>query len=474
MTSFIKSIASASIWHQLALIFALCTLLPLLLLGLAVYFVPDLNLGVYEHGKYALPALGFLETGTLSSFDEVTGVYKTSVVRLPLYPLFLAGIFNVFGVSNYLPVLIIQCGMVGLTGVATALAARAICEKWMWPTGLLVAVCPILAFSAVFALPDIQFTMLLAFGYCAILWAFRREKPLPLIIIAGIFFGLAMITRPTMSLFGFVAVPILFLFFWKSRNFDLIRSLTYSLLPFVILGLFLTPHIAKVYKETGVMMFNVQTGTHTLRFLYPCLSAKWGCGQADKFAKEKGARLYKERSADFTDAEKKNPAVVSHLETQIAFELIAELPMERIMTASSGSAIKMRFHNSFYMMMEFFKLPTVYFSKIQGDTFVEQVTGFIHSFLNNPWMMVWLVFQLSLFLIRGVQVVGVVRGLKDPAVRWPMLFLTLTSLTFVAISVGIGNSRYRIPMEPPLLIMATCGIYFLRDIYQKKFKTFSR
>lgn len=124
--------------------------------------------------------------------------------------------------------------------------------------------------------------------------------------------------------------------------------------------------------------------------------------------------------------------------------------------------------------MEFFKLPTVYFSKIQGDTFVEQVTGFIHSFLNNPWMMVWLVFQLSLFLIRGVQVVGVVRGLKDPAVRWPMLFLTLTSLTFVAISVGIGNSRYRIPMEPPLLIMATCGIYFLRDIYQKKFKTFSR
>ena len=51
---------------------------------------------------------------------------------------------------------------------------------------------------------------------------------------------------------------------------------------------------------------------------------------------------------------------------------------------------------------------------------------------------------------------------------WPIIFLISINLYFIIISFGVGNFRYRMPIEPALSIMTILGILKIK----KEFKRF--
>jgi len=51
---------------------------------------------------------------------------------------------------------------------------------------------------------------------------------------------------------------------------------------------------------------------------------------------------------------------------------------------------------------------------------------------------------------------------------WPIIFLICINLYFIIISFGVGNFRYRMPIEPVLSIMTILGILKIK----KEFKSF--
>ena len=162
-----------------------------------------------DDGKmYAQIARNVLEQHVYS--HETEAPYDPSLIRLPGYPLFLAGIYSVFGHTNNGAVRIIQalidtftCGLVALLAFywqpdekrkrATAIAALA-----------LAAVCPFTTIYAATILTEVPTTFLVIAMFLAATLAFRAEslkRSLRWWIFSGLLGGLAVLFRPDSGLF---------------------------------------------------------------------------------------------------------------------------------------------------------------------------------------------------------------------------------------------------------------------------------
>jgi hypothetical protein len=168
---------------------------------------------------YAQIARNMLEQHVYS--HETEAPYDPSLIRLPGYPLFLAGIYSVFGHTNNGAVRIVQalidtvtCAMVALLAFywqpdekrkrATAIAALA-----------LAAVCPFTTIYAATILTEVPTTFLVMAMCLAATLAFRKKStaeesknnsrfktPLLWWLVAGVLGGLAVLFRPDSGLFA--------------------------------------------------------------------------------------------------------------------------------------------------------------------------------------------------------------------------------------------------------------------------------
>jgi hypothetical protein len=169
---------------------------------------------------YAQIARNVLEQHVYS--HETEPPYDSSLIRLPGYPLFLAGIYSVFGHTNNGAVRIVQalidtasCGLVGLLAFywqpdekrkrTTAIAALA-----------LAAVCPFTTIYAATILTEVPTTFLVLAMFLSATFAFRNgfttegpeedrkgfKRALLWWIAAGLCGGLAVLFRPDSGLFA--------------------------------------------------------------------------------------------------------------------------------------------------------------------------------------------------------------------------------------------------------------------------------
>ena len=100
-----------------------------------------------------------------------------------------------------------------------------------------------------------------------------------------------------------------------------------------------------------------------------------------------------------------------------------------------------------------------------GDGIMERTSNFVAANLTNLFMYLWFVSQVSLMLSRAIQLVGMGVGLRNPARRPHMMFLGMTVVHFMAIHGPIGNPKYRIPMEPALIIFFSIGLCAIGEWY---------
>jgi hypothetical protein len=158
---------------------------------------------------YAQIARNVLEQHVYS--HETEAPYDPSLIRLPGYPLFLAGIYSIFGHTNNGAVRLIQalidtgtCALVALLAFywqpdekrkrATAIAALA-----------LAAVCPFTTIYAATILTEVPTNFLVMAMFLAATLAFRAEswkRSLRWWIFSGLLGGLAVLLRPDSGLFA--------------------------------------------------------------------------------------------------------------------------------------------------------------------------------------------------------------------------------------------------------------------------------
>ena len=73
------------------------------------------------------------------------------------------------------------------------------------------------------------------------------------------------------------------------------------------------------------------------------------------------------------------------------------------------------------------------------------------NFSLKKYHVFWLLSQFFLIFLRFIQLCSLKGMLTyDRKNMWPIIFLICINLYFIIISFGVGNFRYRIPIEPVL------------------------
>ena len=136
-------------------------------------------------------------------------------------------------------------------------------------------------------------------------------------------------------------------------------------------------------------------------------------------------------------------------------------------------AIKNIVQTGVYETLTQFKQPTTFFSSMPGNTFSQRIQNFVSQNRNHYFMGLWVIAQIALFGSRLVQISGLWRGVSDRNMRPYCVFLAATIGYFLLINGPIANPKYRVPMEPALIIFLAIGAQELRSkfyTYLKRLK----
>jgi 4-amino-4-deoxy-L-arabinose transferase-like glycosyltransferase len=385
--------------------------------------------------------------------------------RMPLYPAFLAAIFHVFGMDNLRAVVTIQACIDALSVIGISVAARSMSERFAVPSALAAAVIPNFLVQSSYILTETVFTFFFVWGLCALLWALRRNT-VPLLAAGGLLFGFALMTRPVMIPYLVILVPSLAAAFWLQGKASVMRSAALATIPALLVLLCAAPRAIDHYRHYGYLSLTSQQGTHLLNWFYGCLASAAPCAERGRVVEE--MRPISEQRVAALGKDKDNPFAASAIESHLAVEKILSMPPSLIATSMSAGMFRVLMQTGFYETFAQFRQPATFFSAMPGRTFAERLSNFAEANSTNTFMILWLLAQSALVLSRFVQLAGLVHGLREPATRGAALILAFTIAYFLVLTGPVAGPKYRIPIEPPLLILFGVGWTWLRDAWARR------
>lgn len=413
-----------------------------------------------DSGKYMHPALGLLNLGAYGKV--VAGIYHTELTRLPFYPGLIYICYLLFGPNNIFSVAMTQCLLMGGLVLAAGMTAELLTRRYYWFAVIIAALSPNLFFRSSLILPDLMFAFFIMWGIYYVV-KYTKENKLSLLLLSSLLFSFAFLTRPALVLYPVFTLPFLFLLCYSHKANKVWQSLGSTMLGVFIIFLVVSPWVIREKSYTGTYMLSMQSGFHSLSWIYPTLSSRWG-GRRDINAIKEAESLFKERVQQLPQSQQLSPAALNELQHQLAIELISQIPKPQLIRAVVGSSLKLLFYTSMLGISEAFhhKVPHV-------STSASDWRQTLSDLLKDPWQELILFSQLMVFLLRAVQLVGIIYGIAHKQYRYITLYLLAGALSFVAVSVGIGNPRYRVPIEPALIIFTVFGCMAIRQYLKAKF-----
>lgn len=199
-------------------------LLLLVALGFRLFIALRLPNDEPDDGRvYAQLAVNMLEQHVFS--HESQPPYVPSIIRLPGYPLFLAGAYKIFGHGNNTAVRVVQAVIDTLTCVLIALVAFAwtVKDERRHRAAIvafaLAAVCPFTAIYVATVLTEVITNFLAVAMVLAVTWAFKATELKRSLVwwgVSGLLVGLAVLFRPDSGLFAAaVGLTIVLWFGWR-------------------------------------------------------------------------------------------------------------------------------------------------------------------------------------------------------------------------------------------------------------------
>ncbi len=413
-----------------------------------------------DSGKYLAIADTIYETGQFGRMSG--GVVQEEVNRMPVYPYFLAGVFALFGKGNLYAVVLVQILLDIAMIAGLALAAAAIDRRLIVPVAAVAAVIPNFLVHVSYVLTETVFLFFFVWGLCATLWAIRGRRTGWLLAAAGICFGATLLTRPVMMFFPIALFVTLLVTLPRAAAANFGRRLVLAALPGIIVVAFAVPRVVENYRDYGVPILTNQSGTHLLKWIYPCLRTPWTCSSLGQAWKE-SEPIVRERIDALPESERANPARIDMVMREVGAQRIAELGAKQIALGMAVGMFKNIIQTGFYEVLTQFRQPPTFFSAMPGHTISERIRNFVTVNEGNLFMLFWAIAQATLLLSRGVQLVGVGAGLVRPETRPYVLFLVMTVAYFLVVSGPVADPKYRIPMEPALLILFSLGLYSMFD-----------
>lgn len=337
--------------------------------------------------------------------------FVPAIFRPPGYPLFLAGIYSLFG-HFYMPVYVVQA----IVDSLTALLVVAICHQLSlphlsFPSGLLYAFYPYPAIFCGTLGQDILLTFFAVLSLLVTLIAKNNTKKLRLLSIAGLILGMTIIIKPFLAML--FILPISIIIVDKRKISQKILSLFVMLLPALALIL---PLVLRNY-----LLFNSfpplavgGTGTN-LQYLIIELTE----GERTLIEKYKVESLKKD---DVKSAE--------YIRNFVDGKQLIEIEREKALKAFS----ELKKHKKEYMMLILKHIPRLWITKYA---------------MGRPEIISIFAFWLSIIFLTGLTL-----GLYISRNMWQILWPLYIYIVIITISYAFytAEARYTLPARPVAIV----------------------
>ena len=412
--------------------------------------------GIFESGDYINIAQNWLN----NSFDDLV------IERLPLYPLFIALIFKIYGDYNLVALILAQ----SILGSTTFYYLIKTLEKLNISESLIILLTLFLNFSIIFRfsvfLPNCLFVFLITmFLYnCTNFFYFKKSKS---IYLMGLFIFLMMLTRPIFQLSIFFTIPILTIFILKQ---NLKRNLKVKFISILILSYFLSAGVQfmRYYNKTESISYSTQSGFQLIYWVIPCLSQKYGCGSRNMEVHS----LLRQRYENEIGKQDLNEVETNKIAWKVGINYFLN-EMDKIEAIKSAffSYSKLLFHPTLTEIYPSFSVDFKNFSALNGDNFEQKFILFLKKSFSDIKYFIYMLSLVFIFFLRFFQLVGIFSLKKNSSNFY--YILTLISLIMVIIipAVGIGNPRYRSEIEVVLIVLGAFGLntVFKKTLTKKNF-----
>lgn len=368
--------------------------------------------------------------------------------RTPLYPLFIALSYFLFG-QNASVAVIFQILLSSLSVVFMFLIGEKLLdEKIAFIAALLFAADPLHLFLSQVLLTETLFTFLLLL---ATYFAIERGKPGYL--LSGAFLGLSALTRPV----ALYLIPLYLLFFLFERE-PLKNRIRGSLLALLAFAITLSPWLLRNYRHfgrfslsslTGYNLYFYNAGILRARLEGQKVRAPWAVKEAV------GEELMQEAAKNGI---KGTPFDSSRTYLRLALKTIGRNLPSYLVLHAQGTLITL-FSPGIHYLLDYLGIEKretgTYKALLSGDI-REAISRFIENGVPAFLMILEALLLIAIYISAAI---GFVTQLRKGE-RWPILFALI--VIYFALAAGpIGEGRYRAPADPFLLQLAASGAVFL-------------
>jgi len=381
-----------------------------------------------------------------------------STEDMPLYPLFISGIFSLFGKSEIFLVLL-QIIIDSITCILIALLAKEVDRRLFFFAGVFAACNPTQIVISSIILTDTIFLFFVTMSFYALVKCTKKISWIYLTLLA-VTIALGIMTRAVLMPWAiFVTVYLLFLTIRYQRYFKNYLMILFSI---SLCLLILSPQLERNYSHYGTFQLVDKTGNHYLNWVVPMIRQMNEGISHSRAAAENHELLAQD--PNYTSS--KNPFEKSDIQMMYAVEKIKQMgPLAVAQSWILGGSMNL-FSPAISLSPPFKNLTHKGLYEIEGKNRYEKIWNFLFKNENSVYSRVFL-FSLSVtFFVRLVQVYGLSVLLVRPGFLRHIAILFLIWIAYVLLVNGpIGSPKYRLSLEPMLLVFLS--IAFTNFIYKR-------
>jgi 4-amino-4-deoxy-L-arabinose transferase-like glycosyltransferase len=380
--------------------------------------------------------------------------------RMPLYPLLLAGIQSIFG-SAPRAVALVQATLDAGTCAFIAALGGLFAPRVGLLAGILGAFSMTLVVLSSQILTDTLFLFFLSISLFCAAWFLRTPASL-LAFLAGLAGGLALITRSSIALLLLAAVPVIFVgALAKKRHF------AHASLAAGLFAIAAAAPVAPVLWRNAAVYHSIsltsQTGDHLAFWIVPLVQQR-AHGTPYQETVEQMQALYRARLAQRAKSDQANPFVQSAVKAEIAREMLAQLPLSAFVKSWLEGMIVNLAAPAVLADPRVRALPKPNFYATPGASLWQRAKAY---FLDNPGIYQWVlaagILAMLPFLI--LEAVGLFMLARRSLVTTALAIGVVGY--FLVLSGPVAGPKYRLPMEPVLLVLAAIPLAALVERYNR-------
>lgn len=381
--------------------------------------------------------------------------------RTPGYPVFLAFIRLVYNSDLFIPIVQIL-----LLGASTVVLFKIISlffdRKVAFIASLLFAIEPTVIYHTLIALSDMFFVLWLLLSILNFAKLIKNADNWRYSILAGLFLGLAVLTKPIAQFLPLLFVLFYLANFYKQYNLRIILTISLLLATFFLT---LCPWLIRNYKQYGVLKVSSVSSYNLLTYNVAMFYAqKNNINEND--AKEHLTSNLPAHDEYFLRSLSNSESLDKISKSYIKDNFFGYVKFHfsrtvKLFLADGSRDLARMFH---LLDESYDKNPIDFFGLIAGFKIAELIKSVYYGIINfNLSIILWLSGLVFWTLVNILAIIGTIGSFvtRDKEKIWFTLFCLGLILYFAVLTGPVSTSRYRLPIEPFLFALSVFGFFFV-------------